>query len=125
MGARTTWQIKTETGNAVTWLYSHWGGENKLSDTKRALREARPRWSDTPYGARIFISQIVGNDWERETGYGITTGEENNPPFEEEYDYVKVDFTTQTITYGAFVFSFGNFVELEANTILVEYDPTA
>ena len=125
MGARTTWQIKTENGNAVTWLYSHWGGENKLSDTKRALREARPRWSDTPYGARIFISQIVGNDWERETGYGITTGEENNPPFEEEYDYVKVDFTTQTITYGAFVFSFGNFVELEANTILVEYDPTA
>ena len=114
MGARTTWQIKTETGNAVTWLYSHWGGESKLSDTKRALQEARPRWSHTPYGARIFISQIVGDLWESELHFGITSGEENNPPFEEEYDYVKVDFTTQTITYGAFVFSFGNFVELEA-----------
>ena len=114
MGARTAWEIKTETGNAVTWLYSHWGGDNKLTDTKNALAIARSRWEDTTYGARIFISQIIGNDWDSETGYGITSGVENECPFEEEYDNVKVDFTTQLITYGAFVFTFADFIGLEA-----------
>lgn len=116
MGARTTWEIRTETGNAVTWLYSHWGGESKLTDTKRALAKAEPRWNDTTYGARIFISQIIGKYWEEETGYGITSGVEGNCPFEEEYDNVKVDFVTQTITYGAFVFTFADFIGLEARS---------
>ena len=121
MGARTTWQIKTETGNAVTWLYSHWGGESKLTDTKRALAKAQPRWDDTSYGARIFISQIIGSDWDSETGYGITTGLEDELCFEEEYDSIKVDFTTQLITYGVFVFTFADFIRLEALSNPVSY----
>jgi len=110
MGARTTWAIKTEEGDAVTWLYSHWGGDSKLEDTRQALAKAEPRWTDTPYGARIFISQIVGNKWDSESGFGITTGTLTNIPFEEEYDLVIVDFTTSTITYGKFEFSFEDFI---------------
>ena len=112
MGARTTWAIKTEEGDAVTWLYSHWGGDSKLEDTKQALAKAEPRWSDSTYGARIFISQIIGNQWDSETGFGITSGTLNSVPFEESYDLVVVDFTTQQITYGAFEFSFGEFIEV-------------
>jgi hypothetical protein len=110
MGARTTWAIKTEVGDAVTWLYSHWGGDSKFSDTRSALAEAEPRWTDTSYGARIFISQIIGDSWNRETGYGITTGNQFENPFEEEYTPVLVDFTTRTVHYGDIPLSFSEFV---------------
>ena len=110
MGARTTWAVKTQEGDAVVWLYSHWGGESKLENTKDALYKAEPRWSDSTYGARIFISQIVGDSWDSETGFGITTGTLEHVPFEEEYDLVVVDFTTKTITYGRFEFTFEDFL---------------
>lgn len=113
MGARTTWAIKTERdSDAVIWLYSHWGGDSKLEDTKSALAMAEPRWEDTTYGARIFISQIVGESWNSETGYGITTGTLDAIPFEEEYDLVVVDFPKKMITYGNQEFSFTEFVEV-------------
>lgn len=115
MGARTTWAVKTETGDAVVWLYSHWGGEGKFIDTMNALAKAQPRWSDSTYGARIFISQIIGNDWDSETGFGITTGTLAQIPFEESYELVVVDFTTNTITYGTFTSSFEEFVALNAD----------
>lgn len=115
MGARTTWAIKTEEGDAVTWLYSHWGGDNKLADTKHALAKAEPRWDDTTYGARIFISQIIGDNWDSETGFGITSGTADNCPFEESYDYVTVDFTTKLISYGPFTFGFSEFLGLGAD----------
>jgi hypothetical protein len=110
MGARTTWAIKTEEGDAVVWLYSHWGGDSKFEDTREALAKAEPRWQDSTYGARIFISQIIGDQWDSETGFGITTGTLGHIPFEEEYDLVVVDFTTNTITYGRFEFSFEDFL---------------
>ena len=112
MGARTTWAIKTEVGDAVTWLYSHWGGDNKLADTQHALAKAEPRWNDTSYGARIFISQIIGTGWDFETGFGITTGTADSCPFEESYDYVTIDFTTKLVAYGSFTFGFSEFISL-------------
>jgi len=114
MGARTTWAIKTEEGDAVTWLYSHWGGDNKLADTQHALSAAQPRWEDTSYGARIFISQIIGHQWDSETGFGITTGTADSCPFEESYDAVTIDFTTKLVSYGPFVFTFSEFIALGA-----------
>ena len=111
MGARTTWAIKTEEGDAVVWLYSHWGGDSKFEDTQRALAKAEPRWHDSTYGARIFISQIIGDQWDSETGFGITTGTLDNVPFEESYELVVVDFTNNTISYGSNSLTFSEFVE--------------
>lgn len=113
MGARTTWAIKTEKeSDSVIWLYSHWGGDNKLADTKHALAQAEPRWEDPSYGARIFISQIIGTQWDSETGFGITSGTAENCPFEESYDYVTIDFTTKLVFYGPFTFGFSEFIGL-------------
>ncbi len=114
MGARTTWAVKTEEGDAVVWLYSHWGGESKFFDTVNALSHSKPRWGDSTYGARIFISQLIGEGWNEETGFGITTGTLENVPFEEEYDLAVVDFTTNTITYGSDTYTFEEFSALEA-----------
>ena len=73
---------------------------------------AEPRWDDTSYGARIFISQIVGVHWDSETGFGITSGVESECPFEESYDAVTIDFTTKLVTYGSFTFGFSEFISL-------------
>lgn len=43
-----------------------------MATLAHALATARPRWDDPAYATRICISQIVGADWDSETGYGIT-----------------------------------------------------
>jgi hypothetical protein len=111
MGARTTWKIVTNDSGAVTWLYSHWGGESKFDKTQRALIHAMPRWGDETYGARSFISAIVGNDWSDTTGFGITaTLSDAEVPFEESYFNAVIDFTTQRVTFGSREWSFDEFI---------------
>jgi hypothetical protein len=104
MGARTTWELK-QNGQTLS-LYSHWGGESKLADTKRALRAAKPRWSDDSYALRIFISQIVGNDWDSELGFGLGLGYD----FEEEFTPAEINFDTLKITWGELTFTFDEFL---------------
>lgn len=102
MGDRTTWAIVTdeETEKAI-WLYSHNGGWSKLDDTRNALRAARPRWNDVSYCARIIVSQIIGDDWNSEYGFGLLAGDIYNPPFEEERYYLTIDIPNQWIVIGA------------------------
>ncbi len=113
MGARTTWEIRTDSEGPSIYLYSHWGGDSKWSDTRRALEEAEPRWTDSSYGARIFISQIIGNEWERETGFGIMAGNPGEVPFEEEYFRMVVDFSNQTILVSGEEITFRDFLVSE------------
>jgi hypothetical protein len=111
MGSRTTWKIVTNDSGAVTWLYSHWGGESKFADTQNALVSAMPRWSDSSYGARIFISHIIRENWVDTLGYGITSTLDNaDNPFEESYFDAVIDFTTQRVTLGSMEWSFFDFV---------------
>jgi hypothetical protein len=111
MGSRTTWKITTNSSGAVTWLYSHWGGESKFVDTQNALVAAMPRWSDTTYGARIFVSNIVRENWSEETGFGLTATLANAEcPFEEGYFEASIDFTEQRVTFGSRDWSFEDFI---------------
>lgn len=101
MGARTTWKIKTNDSGAITWLYSHWGGDSKFDTTKEALDLAMPRWEDRTYGARIFISSVIGNSWSSETGFGITsTLDTDSNPFEESYTEYTIDFVNKLVIIG-------------------------
>ena len=110
MGSRTTWKVITNDDSAI-WLYSHWGGESKFEDTQNALIASMPRWSDVTYGARIFVSNIVRENWSEETGFGLTaTLADAECPFEESYFSAVIDFTTQRVTLGSMVWSFGGFI---------------
>lgn len=78
------------------YLYSHWkGGEEDegqlIDDLRRALRR-KQRWNDESYLARIIISEVIKDDIEGETGYGIA-------PYvgEEEFKTIEVDFEKQTV----------------------------
>ena len=55
----------------VTVLYSHWGGESRHEDLAYAIAKALPRWNDPSYATRICVSQIIGSDWDSETGFGL------------------------------------------------------
>ena len=92
MGARTNFTFKTDTGTIT--LYSHWGGDSKDVDLAHALVAAEPRISvgDTGYALRIVVSQLIGDSWNEETGFGLYIGDEG-----EQYHPVIVDFTNNTI----------------------------
>ena len=113
MGARTQWEIRTSADGPSIYLYSHWGGDSKWSDTHDAIEKARPRWNDPSYGSRIFISQIVGSNWNEETGFGIIASVEGAAPFEESYFSAVVDFSTKTITFGSMEWTFEEFLDAE------------
>jgi hypothetical protein len=67
-----------------------------MSDLAYALNKAMPRikMGDTSYALRIAISNLIGPDWDSETGYGIFVGSEGG---EEQYEPVTVDFTNSTV----------------------------
>ena len=113
MGSRTEWIIKQDTSGNAVHLYSHYGGESKFADTQRALAKAEPRWSDTSYGVRIFISQIIGDEWDSETGFGIAVGNDTDNLFEESYFHAVIDFPNQIVTFGSRVWTFDEFLNAE------------
>ena len=106
MGARTVFEVKDRSGSI--FLYSHWGGDTKLNDAITALSLAEPRWHDTTYGMRIFISRIIGLAWDSETGYGISAKNE----FEEQYEPMVIDFETNLVEHNDQIYSFSQFIKL-------------
>ena len=116
MGARTVWKFRTGEDTAIH-LYAHWGGSDKLRATAEAIARAKSRWSDETYATRIMISTIIGDDWLSETGYGIWAGWLDEEYFEEEYDPVTIDPTNQTVSYGAFVMPYEDFLTMAGNAM--------
>jgi len=98
MGARTNFTFRTATGDLT--LYSHWGGESKYYDLAVAVNAAMPRikMGDTSYALRILISQLVGESWNEETGFGLYVGPEGG---EESYSPVVVSLIDNTITFDS------------------------
>ena len=116
MGARTVWRIKTSEEHAIH-LYGHWAGEFKIQRTQRALAYARGRWQDETYCARIFMSQLIEEDWDSELGWGITAGSPKDELFEEEYVPVTLDVSAKTITVDARTMSYEEFLDTETTEL--------
>jgi menaquinone-dependent protoporphyrinogen IX oxidase len=57
-----------------------------------ALDAARSRWHDESYCTRIMISNLIGDDWTRETGYGLNTRIMDN-----EHSIPVIDFSDLTV----------------------------
>ena len=74
MGDRFVVGFRDTKDTPPVWLYSHWGGSDRLELLAKAIKAARPRWGDSAYATRIAISSIVGDSWNEETGFGITAG---------------------------------------------------
>ena len=105
MGARTNFTFHTTNGDLT--LYSHWGGDSKATDLAYAVNAATGRWGDESYALRIMISNLIGPDWNSETGYGLFVGSEGG---EESYQPITVDLTNNTINDNGNIVSFKEFI---------------
>ena len=90
MGDRANFGFVQPNGNTIV-LYGHWAGHQMLGRLADAVIAARPRWNDPAYATRIAISQIIGNDWSDETGYGLHVNEISD----NEHKIAIVDFGQQ------------------------------
>ena len=70
MGDRIVYTIKQDKDLSVN-LYSHWGGYDRFITLARALQAAEPRWNDSAYCTRIIVSQLIGDQWNQELGFGL------------------------------------------------------
>ena len=93
MGDRANFGFRDRKGDTV-YLYGHWAGHGMLENLANAVNTARPRWTDESYATRICISQLIGNDWNHETGWGITV----NELADNEHKIPVIDWSKQTFT---------------------------
>jgi hypothetical protein len=91
MGDRTNTVFRMADGSDIV-LYQHWGGYQMMASLATAIDIARPRWSDEAYCTRIIISNLIGDDWKQELGYGISTHIMDN-----EHSIPVIDFSDLTV----------------------------
>jgi len=95
MGDRFTFGVADRTGD-VLYLYSHWGGATWNSDLSNAIVTAGAHSNSSERANRIFISQLIGKNWDSISGYAFSI----NNVTDTEYGYVPVvDFNHSTITF--------------------------
>lgn len=91
MGDRTNTVFRQADGADIV-LYQHWGGYNMMHNLAIAIDAARSRWDDESYAIRIMISNLIGDEWRSETGYGLSTRIMDN-----EHSIPVVDFSDNTV----------------------------
>jgi len=93
VGDRANFGFVQPNGNTIV-LYGHWAGAQMLGKLADAVIKARPRWTDPAYATRIAISQIIGDDWNMETGFGLHVNEISD----NEHKIAIVDWVQQTFS---------------------------
>jgi len=93
MGNRANLGFVQPNGQTIV-LYGHWAGSGMLGKLADAVIKARPRWNDTSYATRIAISQLIADEWNEETGWGLHVNEIGD----NEHKIAIVDFNQQTFS---------------------------
>lgn len=108
MGDRIVYTIRQDKDLSLN-LYSHWGGYDRFVTLANALHAAKPRWNDTSYAARIIVSQIVGDQWESETGFGLWASTEHGMYGGDHPDIV-INLVDKTVEDETGIHSFDSFI---------------
>jgi len=93
MGDRANFGFVQPNGNTIV-LYGHWAGYQMLGKLADAVIAARPRWNDPAYATRIAVSQLIKDDWNSETGWGLHV----NEIADNEHKIAIVDWKQQTFS---------------------------
>jgi hypothetical protein len=93
MGDRANFGFVQPNGQTIV-LYGHWAGHQMLGKLADAIITARPRWQDPSYATRITISQLIGDQWNMETGWGLHVNEISD----NEHKIAIVDWSQQTFS---------------------------
>jgi hypothetical protein len=108
MGDRIVFTIKQDEDLSVN-LYSHWGGYERFVNLARALEAARPRWNDESYCIRIIVSQLIGDQWGEETGFGLWASKEDGM-YGGDHPDITIDLINKTVSDETGTHSFDNFI---------------
>ena len=93
MGDRANFGFVQPNGQTIV-LYGHWAGHQMLGKLADAVIAARPRWNDSSYATRIAISNIIGDQWNMETGWGLYVNEIGD----NEHKIAIIDWDQQTFS---------------------------
>jgi hypothetical protein len=113
MGDRIVFSIKQDKELSVN-LYSHWGGYDRFINLARALSAAEPRWNDGSYATRIIVSQLIGDQWADETGFGLWASNESGMYGGDHPDIV-IDLVNKTVEDETGTHSFNSFIEYHSS----------
>lgn len=74
MGDRAVVGFRDNPETPTIFIYQHWVNGDQNDVLAGALNASRSRWGDNSYATRICLSQIIGENWNGELGYGIYVG---------------------------------------------------
>lgn len=118
MGDRIVYTIKQDEKLSLN-LYSHWGGYGRHEALATALRAAQPRWTDSTYAARIIVSQLIGDQWGSETGFGLWASDEDGQYSGGDHPDIVINLVDKTVTDETGTHSFETFVNYHGAPISV------
>ena len=117
MGDRIVYSIRQDKDLSVN-LYSHWGGYDRFVNLANALRAAEPRWNDTSYGTRIIVSQLIGDQWNSETGFGLWASNEHGM-YGGDHPDITIDLVNKTVEDETGTHTFESFINYHAAPLTV------
>lgn len=117
MGDRIVYTIKQDKDLSLN-LYSHWGGYDRFEDLARALKAAEPRWSDSSYAARIIVSQLIGDQWNEETGFGLWASNEGGD-YGGDHPDITIDLVNKTVSDETGIHTFEQFINYHGIPVTV------
>lgn len=118
MGDRIVYSIKQDQDLSVN-LYSHWGGYDRFLNLANALHAAAPRWNDSSYATRIIVSQIIGDQWNSETGFGLWASNEDGD-YGGDHPDITIDLINKTISDETGTHTFEQFIAYHGAPVLTE-----
>lgn len=114
MGDRIVFSIKQDKDLSVN-LYSHWGGYDRFLDLARALQAAEPRWNDVSYATRIIVSQLIGDQWNDELGFGLWASNSDGA-YGGDHPDITIDLVNKTVSDETGTHSFTSFINYHGLT---------
>jgi hypothetical protein len=108
MGDRIVYTIRQDENLSVN-LYSHWGGYDRFVNLAKALRAAEPRWNDSSYCTRIIVSQLIGDNWNDELGFGLWASNSDGAYGGDHPDII-IDLVNKTVEDETGIHEFDSFI---------------
>lgn len=118
MGDRVVFSIKQENNFSIN-LYSHHGGYDRFIDLARALKAAEPRWNDTTYATRIIVSQLIGELWNQELGFGLWASNESGYYSGGDHPDITIDLINKIVEDETGRHSFDSFINYHLQDVKV------
>ncbi len=117
MGDRIVYSIRQDKDLSIN-LYSHWGGYDRFTALANAIRAAEPRWNDSSYATRIIVSQLIGDQWDQELGFGLWASTEHGMYGGDHPDIV-IDLVNKTVEDETGSHTFEQFINYHAAPVKV------